>query len=81
VTGRMTAKVLVAGTIMHVDNRYLAGWVRKRGALEVCCLPTDADHPPLNPSGAACGVDGRRRGEGPSSALPILDTTINTTGA
>jgi bifunctional non-homologous end joining protein LigD len=24
VTGRMTAKVLVAGTVVHVDNRYLA---------------------------------------------------------
>jgi hypothetical protein len=32
VTGRMTAKVLVAGTIVHVDNRYLAVWVRERGA-------------------------------------------------
>jgi hypothetical protein len=32
VTGRMTAKVLVAGTIVHVDNRYLAVWVRVRGA-------------------------------------------------
>src|SRR6478735_2780783 len=26
VTGRMTAKVLVAGTIVQVDNRYLAAW-------------------------------------------------------
>ena len=32
VTGRMTAKVLVAGTIVHVDNRYLAVWVRENGA-------------------------------------------------
>jgi hypothetical protein len=32
VTGRMTAKVLVAGTIVHVDNRYLAVWVREHGA-------------------------------------------------
>ena len=32
VTGRMTAKVLVASTIVHVDNRYLAVWVRERGA-------------------------------------------------
>ena len=32
VTGRMTAKVLVAGTIVHVDNRYLAAWVREHGA-------------------------------------------------
>jgi predicted nucleic acid-binding OB-fold protein len=32
VTGTMTAKVLVAGTIVHVDNRYLAVWVRERGA-------------------------------------------------
>ena len=32
VTGRMTAKVLVAGTIVQVDNRYLAVWVREQGA-------------------------------------------------
>jgi Domain of unknown function (DUF4440) len=32
VTGRMTGKVLVAGTIVRVDNRYLAVWVRERGA-------------------------------------------------
>src|SRR6476620_2386826 len=32
VTGRMTAKVSVAGTIVHVDNRYLAVWVRERRA-------------------------------------------------
>jgi len=32
VTGRMTAKVSVAGTIVHVDNRYLAVWVREHGA-------------------------------------------------
>ena len=32
VTGRMTAKVSVAGTIVHVDNRYLAVWVRERSA-------------------------------------------------
>ena len=32
VTGRMTAKVSVVGTIVHVDNRYLAVWVRERGA-------------------------------------------------
>ena len=31
-TGRMTAKVLVAGTVVHVDNRYLAVWVREHGA-------------------------------------------------
>jgi hypothetical protein len=31
VTGTMAAKVLVAGTIV-VDNRYLAVWVRERGA-------------------------------------------------
>ena len=30
VTGRMTAKVLVAGTTVQVDNRYLAVWVRER---------------------------------------------------
>jgi hypothetical protein len=30
VTGRMTAKVLVQGTIVHIDNRYLA--VREHGA-------------------------------------------------
>jgi hypothetical protein len=28
----MTAKVSVAGTIVHVDNRYLAVWVRERRA-------------------------------------------------
>jgi ketosteroid isomerase-like protein len=32
VTGRMTAKVSVEGTIVHVDNRYLAVWVRERRA-------------------------------------------------
>jgi hypothetical protein len=32
VTGRMTAKVAVAGTIVHVDNRYLAVWVREHGS-------------------------------------------------
>ena len=32
VTGRMTAKVSVAGTIVHVDNRYLAVWVHEHGA-------------------------------------------------
>ncbi len=32
VTGRMTAKVSVAGTIVHVDNRYLAVWAREHGA-------------------------------------------------
>jgi hypothetical protein len=33
VTGRMTAKVSVAGRgIVHVDNRYLAVWVREHGA-------------------------------------------------
>ena len=31
-TGRMTARVSVAGTIVHVDNRYLAVWVREHGA-------------------------------------------------
>jgi Domain of unknown function (DUF4440) len=32
VTGRMTASVLVAGRgIVHVDNRYLAVWVREHG--------------------------------------------------
>jgi ketosteroid isomerase-like protein len=31
VTGRMTAKVSVAGTIVHVENR-LAVWVREHGA-------------------------------------------------
>jgi hypothetical protein len=30
VTGRMTAKVLVAGTIVHIDNRYLAVWAHDR---------------------------------------------------
>ena len=32
VTGRMTAKVSVVGTIVQVDNRYLAVWVREQGA-------------------------------------------------
>ena len=32
VTGRMTAKVSVVGTIVPVDNRYLAVWVREQGA-------------------------------------------------
>ena len=32
VTERMTAKVLVEGTIVLVDNRYLAVWVREHGA-------------------------------------------------
>jgi hypothetical protein len=32
VTGRMTAKVSQAGTIVHIDNRYLAVWVREHGA-------------------------------------------------
>jgi hypothetical protein len=32
VTGRMAAKVSVAGTIVHVNNRYLAVWVREDGA-------------------------------------------------
>jgi hypothetical protein len=33
VTGRMTAKVSVAARgIVHVDNRYLAIWVREHGA-------------------------------------------------
>jgi hypothetical protein len=31
VTGRMTAKVSAAGTMVHVDNRYLAVWVREQG--------------------------------------------------
>ena len=31
VTGRMTAKVLVEGATVHVDNRYLAVWVREHG--------------------------------------------------
>ena len=32
VTERMTAKVSVAGTIVYVDNRYLAVWVREHDA-------------------------------------------------
>ena len=32
VTGRMTAKVSVVGTVVHVDNRYLAVWAREHGA-------------------------------------------------
>jgi ketosteroid isomerase-like protein len=31
VTGRMTAKVFVEGAVVHVDNRYLAVWVREHG--------------------------------------------------
>jgi hypothetical protein len=31
ITGRMTAKVSVTGKIVHVDNRYLAVWVREHG--------------------------------------------------
>ena len=42
VTERMTAKVSVAGTIVHVDNRYLAVWVPEGGAWKFV-----ADHPPL----------------------------------
>jgi len=45
VTGRMTAKVSVAGTIVHVDNRYLAVWVRERGAWKfVAYQPTPIIH-------------------------------------
>ena len=29
ITGKMTAKVSVAGRIVHIDNRYLAAWVRE----------------------------------------------------
>jgi len=43
VTGRMTAKVSVAGTIVHVDNRYLAVWVRERGAWKFVAYH-NADH-------------------------------------
>jgi hypothetical protein len=28
-TGRMMAKLLVSGTIVHVENRYLAVWSRE----------------------------------------------------
>jgi hypothetical protein len=36
VTGRMTAKVSVAGRgIVHVDNRYLAVWVREHNGLSL----------------------------------------------
>jgi hypothetical protein len=76
----MTAKVLVAGTIVHIDNRYLAVWVREGGAWEVRRLPADADHQELTLR-AACGVDGRRRGERPSSGLSVPAATLNTTGA
>jgi ketosteroid isomerase-like protein len=31
VTGRMTAKVSVVGRVVHIDNRYLAVWVREHG--------------------------------------------------
>jgi hypothetical protein len=37
----MTAKVSVAGTIVRIDNRYLAA---RAWRLDVCCLPADADH-------------------------------------
>jgi hypothetical protein len=39
----MTAKVSVAGTIVHVDNRYLAVWVRERGAWKFVAYH-NADH-------------------------------------
>ena len=38
VTGRMTATVLVAGRIVHTDNRYLAVWVRE--LMAGCSSPT-----------------------------------------
>ena len=45
VTGRMTAKVSVAGTIVHVDNRYLVVWARERGAWKfVAYQPTPIIH-------------------------------------
>ena len=45
VTGRMTAKVSVAGTIVHVDNRYLAVRVRERRAWKfVAYQPTPIIH-------------------------------------
>jgi len=31
VTGRMTARVAVAGRMAHIDNRYLAVWAREHG--------------------------------------------------
>jgi ketosteroid isomerase-like protein len=41
VTGRMTAKVAVAGRIVRIDNRYLAVWVREhRGWKFVAYQPT-----------------------------------------
>jgi hypothetical protein len=71
VTGRMTARVSVAGTIVHIDNRYLAVWVQR---LEVRRLPANPDHRRLTsivrslvaPMGQPCHVSLRheQRGDG-----------------
>jgi hypothetical protein len=44
VTGRMTAEVLVAGTIVHIDNRYLAVWGREGGAWRFVAYQPTPDH-------------------------------------
>ena len=74
VTGRMTAKVLVAGTIVHVDNRYLAVWVREQGAWKfVAYQPTWREgasshhrgYANESPAGAGAGLrQGLSGGEG-----------------
>jgi hypothetical protein len=60
VTGRMTAKVSVAGTIVQVDNRYLAVWGPRARRLEVRRLSADADHQELM----------RRKRSRPKTAAP-----------
>ena len=75
-TGRMTAKVLVAGTIVHVDNRYLAVWVRERGAWRfVAYQPTPiiaglTDAP--KGDGEARAIGRKAKDHGPGSALSGL---------
>ena len=89
VTGRMTAKVSVAGTIVHVDNRYLAVWVREHGALEVRRLPADADHRRLRAiAGRPCPEERTKRRpasgsgqkSGPGSALSVRTATLSASG-
>ena len=58
VTGRMTAKVLVAGTIVHVDNRYLAVWVRERSAWKFIAYSRHRSSTPDINRALACGSDG-----------------------
>ena len=82
VTGRMTARVSVAGTIVHIDNRYLAVWVGRR--LEVRHLPANPDHRRLTstvrslvaPMGQPCHVSLRHEqcgdGEAPDELVKRL---------